>query len=193
MTHRAWQARPPHGLTVAATAGSEHASEPSQICFGGTPPAFPFPPEAVSETIALRATRLTVSYAGRAWQEGPLLLLDAVQGDPLEPAVEVFSLPEDVVDDPRDLLRHERSRHRVRLLPLLAPVPLPHLGVVLNGAHRGMGEGELEIAVAVAAALVAHPLAGIVRPRHEPAVREERPVTREAADVVDPDMAAGGW
>ena len=42
-TLRAWRAKPPYGLTVDVTAGSGHAPEPSQICFGGTPTPFPFP------------------------------------------------------------------------------------------------------------------------------------------------------
>jgi hypothetical protein len=87
---------------------------------------------------------------GRAGQQGPLLLFGPAQGLALEPAVEVLFLLEDVVDDARELLGHERACDGLPLASLLLLVPVAHLGIVLDGSDGRVTEGQLQVAIALA-------------------------------------------
>jgi hypothetical protein len=153
---RAWRARPPFGLTRPVRPQTH--SESAQICFGGSGHAW-FGPRVVPLLPShSRAGRLSVSYTGRAWKQGPLLLLGAAERRAFEGAVEVLLLAQDVVDDPGDLFGHQCACYRlvddpsIGLLALLAAVPVSDLppaeggsAVVLDGTDGGVAEGELEV------------------------------------------------
>ncbi len=91
-----------------------------------------------------------------------------------------------MIDEARDLQRHQRARDPDRLLAGLGLEEGLELGVVLHGPDAGVAERELEIAVpGFTAGAMPGPAGRVVGARDEAAVGEELARRGEARDAVD--------